>query len=402
MLALIDIILKNFPDAYISPLRRSLAKAYLQQYASMKYLQATHILPVKDFYKYHGFEILNGELVYLSSSRDDCDCECCIPQIVESEIQDACQTGLRILDVGKRIIGENGEIDFVASNRVSAPFWLYLHFGFAVKLFEDTGKYNEFLMVLQGEKEVFKTALVTCFALPFNPDCIINFESTEAAINAVCEKSVDMIMVCDDIFKMSKDFKEKFEFINRTFGDGIGRAKTINQGKKVVKTRIRGGCIVTSEHILNQQMSSMIRCLHLFIEKISIDENVLKEFQVDNINALRNGESSKLQRYFAAWIQRVLYIYNNKLQDIIDFEDEETIKKANLSSRRYRRILNILIILLKNILDWYEEKKVISGDYRILLEASCKGIIVELMKKMMNLSMNWNLISNFFSLCNVV
>lgn len=379
--SIIDTIIKSFPDCYISPIKRSLAKSYLQQYASMKYLQATHLLPVKNFYYYHGFEVIEGKLEYLSATHDDCQCEYSIPKIAESEMHDVCKTGLHILDIGKKIIGENGEIDFYSSNKISLPFWLYLHFGFSIKLFQDAGIGNELLLILQGEKESLKTSMAEALALPFNPDCILRFESTPAFIEKICELSVDMNMVCDDIFKITKDFKDKFEFIDRTFGDGIGRGKTINQGKEVVKTKVRGGCIVTSEHILNHQASSTVRCLHLFLEKTSIDEKVLKEFQNDNSNARRFEKLSKLQKYFAAWIQRVAYIYNNKLQEITNFKNDEAEKIANLSSKRYKRILKIFLILVDQIIDWYEEVGVISPDFKTNLKSNCIKIIVDVMRQ---------------------
>ena len=99
-----------------------------------------------------------------------------------------------------------------------------------------------------------------------------------------------MTMVVDDIFKKKASNMSKFEDILRTFGEGIGRAKSAGKDfKEIIRTKVQGGCIVTAEHDLDSQQSSALRYVSVPIESESIDTDALGAFQADKTYARLEG-----------------------------------------------------------------------------------------------------------------
>jgi len=192
---IIDKILKVYPDCCLNPGFGKDQKAYLKEYGMEIYALAEKEINLKEYYTFHGWHEVAGEMQYLSSSRDDCVCECFVPKIEEKSIIDAWCKGLHILDIGKTIYGGNGQVNTVESIKVSLPFFLYLHLGFCASLFQDLAQNVQFLLLLVGQSGSLKTAICKAFAEPFNTEKMLRFESTPRSIELYRDASVDMTMM---------------------------------------------------------------------------------------------------------------------------------------------------------------------------------------------------------------
>ena len=239
-------------------------------------------------------------MVYLSDSRADCKCGVCVPKVSPERMPIAWQNDLKILAIGKKVYNPDGTLDEIASLRVCLPFWLYLHVGFACKLFIDMGIKVQFLLLLIGKTGSLKNTIYETFAEPFNEGSMLRFESTSRALEIYREECIDMTMVVDDIFKKKASNMSKFEDILRAFGEGIGRAKSAGKDfKEIIRTKVQGGCIVTAEHDLDFQQSSTLRYVSVPIESESIDTETLSIFQNDKTLAKLEGRPTTVQEIFA-------------------------------------------------------------------------------------------------------
>ena len=202
---MISEITKKFPTCCVMGEGKKVAKEYLREFSAFKYAKVQDNLPKQEFFYYHGWQKIEGAMRYLSNSDENCECEVTIPKIQSEKVPE---------------IYKNGQEFFkVAEPEISVPFLLYLHLGYAAKLFDEAALPTQFLLLLVGKTGSLKTTLYKTFALPFNTDAIMRLESTARALELCRESSVDMTMVADDIFRQTKSSLKKFEQILRPFGD---------------------------------------------------------------------------------------------------------------------------------------------------------------------------------------
>ena len=346
---IVDDILHRFKETFICPESKNIAKDYLREYGAKLYRDFHQYHGVEEFFSYHGWELVNGKMVYLSNNRADCKCGITIPKIPPERMAVAWQNDLKILDIGKKVYDENGTLDEVASLKVSLPFWLYLHLSFACKLFIDAGLKVQFLMLLIGKTGSLKTTICETFAEPFNEGSMLRFESTSRALELYREECIDQTMIVDDIFKKKSSNMNKFEDILRAFGEGIGRAKSAGKDfKEIIRTKVQGGCIVTAEHDLDSQQSSTLRYVSVPIESESINTEILSIFQQDKTQARLESRPTVVQEIFAGWIS---YLESNYTQ-IINFLIKFQPPPLRLKFKRHQQIYRILCAVATLINDW--------------------------------------------------
>lgn len=362
-------ITKNFPECCVTGEARSCGKAYLREYAALLYERDKTTLPVRNFFHCHGWFHDNGRWRYISNSDENCECAVTIPKVEPKKIPEIFKTGQLMLKV--------------ASPEIFLPFFLYIHLGFAAKLFEDAGLSAQFLLLLVGKTGSLKTTFCKTFAIPFNSEAIIRIESTPRALELCRESSMDMIMVADDIFRTIARLMAKLEDLLRPYGDGIGRAKSYKAATKILKTRVRGGCIVTAESSLNQQQSSVFRTVTVMTDKTKVNLEILQKFQDDQEKAKRENRPNDVQKYFAAWIQYLEENFEKIIEKIIaagciTIKTQAKIKQFPL---RYQKICKIFLILADLILEWGTELGVISTENYENLYKDWQSIILNLLEK---------------------
>ena len=146
-------------------------------------------------------------------------------------------------------------------------------------------------------------------------------------------------MVVDDIFKKKASNMSKFEDILRTFGEGIGRAKSAGKDfKEIIRTKVQGGCIVTAEHDLDSQQSGALRYVSVPLKSESIDTDVLSTFHDDKIRARLECKLNTVQEIFAGWIS---YLESNYTQ-IVNFLMEFQPPSFQLKFKRHQQIYRVL------------------------------------------------------------
>lgn len=369
-----DEILKKYKECYICPEFKSMARDYIKEYGALIYRDKLRNSEPINFYSYHGWECVNGKMVYLSDSRSDCRCGVYVPK--NSNFQRLWTDDLDILKIGKACSDPNATP--FEKYKVSLPFWLYLHLSFACKLFLDAGIEVQFLLALIGKTGSLKTTICKTFAEPFNIGGILRFESTGRALELYRESCMDMTMIVDDIFKKNNANLSKFEDILRTFGDGIGRAKSAGKDyNDLVRTKVRGGCIVTAEHDLNPQQSSALRYISVNIEKDSIDTKVLSKYQQDQNSSKLERRPSMVQDIFGAWIAYLEEHYKSIVCWLINF----TPPNVQFTFKRYQQIYRVLCAVIIMILEQGLELGVITKtEYDSYYEQWC-DVIVELIKR---------------------
>lgn len=141
----------------------------------------------------------------------------------------------------------------------------------------------------------------------------------------------------------------KFEDILRAFGDEIGRAKSAgaNYGE-IVRTRVRGGCIVTAENTPNAQQSSALWYVVLKFYPDSIDTGVLAKFQENQRLSRRAGTPSMVQSYFACWI----YFLERNYEEVVDYLENFNPPQINWRFRRHAQVYRAFTAIASLILKW--------------------------------------------------
>ena len=354
---IVDEILRQFKETYICPESKNIARDYLREYGAIVYREFRRSHGLEEFFSYHGWERVGGKMLYLSDSRADCKCNVCVPKVPTERMTIAWLNDLHILDIGKKVYTPDGTLDEIASLKVSLPFWLYLHLSFACKLFIDAGLKVQFLLLLIGKTGSLKTTICETFAEPFNEGSMLRFESTGRALEIYREECLDQTMIVDDIFKKKASNMSKFEDILRTFGEGIGRAKSAGKDfKEIIRTKVQGGCIVTAEHDLESQQSSTLRYVSVPIESDSIDIETLSIFQHDKTLAKLETRPTLVQEIFASWISYLESNYDNIVNFLIDFQPPP----LTLKFKRHQQIYRVLCAVAALINEWGLQSKVIN------------------------------------------
>lgn len=343
---LIDNILRDFPDCCL--VGGNVVKSLLKELAAARFKYVAQNTLPKRIFEYQGWENVDGKMMYLSSARSDCICECYVPEISYKYEKEIWINGLDILNIGRSVLTDNGEIDCLRTYQVSLPFFLYLHMGFSSKLFQEAGLNLQFILVVVGKSGSLKTSTCKAFAEPFHPDGMLRLESTPRALELYRESCLDQTMIADDIFCQNGTVMAKFEDILRAFGDEIGRAKSAgaNYGE-IVRTHVRGGCIVTAENTPNAQQSSALRYVVLKFYPDSIDTDVLAKFQDNQRLCRRGGTPSIVQNYFAGWIHFLERNYEEVVSLLERFNPPPITWRFRRHSQVYKAFAAIAFLILK-------------------------------------------------------
>lgn len=375
---IISEILRRFPECYINPELKHIAPDYLKEYVATNYRDFRQNHPPNEFFAYSGWEIVNEKHVYLSDSRNDCKCGITVPKILPEEYQKIWQEDLEILNVQKKNYNPDGTLNEINSLNVILLFWLYLHLGYACKLFMDAGVKVQFILLLIGKTGSLKTSICETFAEPFNEGAMLRFESTAVALENYREECIDQNMIVDDIFKKDLESMKKRETLNRAFGDGIGRAKSTGKDyKEISRSKVRGGCIVTAEHDLKSQQSSALRYVTVKIESDSIDSSELKKFQDDKILSKFQNRYSKVQKIFGGWIDYLERNYLEIVSWLINFQAPP----LTLKFKRHQQIYRVLCATTQIIIGWGIESGAVNEQQAQEISEIWHKVIVNFMIK---------------------
>lgn len=145
-----------------------------------------------------------------------------------------------------------------------------------------------FLLFINGKTGSLKTAVSKILFTFFNADNPVipaSFKDTKTALEMRLKEYSSVPVLIDDFYstgikKEQVAMQEMLETVVRYVGDGIGKNRSNAQLKDVKGSPPSGMVVVTGEDTAGQ-MSTLLRCLILNVDKGTFDGKVLSRFQSD-------------------------------------------------------------------------------------------------------------------------
>lgn len=287
--ALYQELTKSHPEYRLSNAAKSQANGLFQQYVSEVYEISLECLPHETVYKNAGWQKSSGGWHYFSGTDENC----------RSDFH------LATVDTAKfDLVDWVGGLLEVGDYQIMLPLLLHAHLGYTLKLFEDAGYNEQYILAMIGVSGSKKTSLARVMFSLFG-DALINFTSTDRAIELELMNRQDSTMILDDLSSGSDKFLAgKFEKILRQLGDSTGRKRSISSGTEQEAVNTRCAVVLTAETDIDAlSKSSKLRTLAVCLNVDSLDSVKLKEFQDDEFNAKMTGRFSKLEQYMTCYVR---------------------------------------------------------------------------------------------------
>ena len=184
------------------------------------------------------------------------------------------------------------------------PLLIHAHLGYTLKLYEDAGYNEQYILTLIGASGSNKTSLARVLFCLFG-EVVVNFTATDRAIELDLMKRQDATLLLDDLSSGSdRILAEKFEKILRQLGDSIGRKRSINSGMEQDVVRTRCAVLLTAETDIDAlSKSSKLKTLAVNIGIDTLDSAALYMYQNDEIMAHSAGQWSKLEQYMTLYVR---------------------------------------------------------------------------------------------------
>lgn len=308
------------------------AEALFREYLSSA-LAAVGTLPIKNIYAYAGW---GEDRRYHHGGMPDCKASRILPDANKLITSTAFHEGMSILDIGDL--------------NITLPVLLQSVSGVMAKLFEDAGLPLQYLFCLVGPSGSKKTSLSKVAFCNFNVHDVINFTSTERAIELHAEECHDSVFVLDDLSSVKDKIQlNKLENFLRKFCDGAGRKKSIDGGKNLVSLYTRCSVVITAESLIEGlQQSSILRLLQVPVNKSSINNERLGFFQHDQHLARFNRQFSVMEKFISSF---VMYLESNYIE-VVTFITTYSPPCLDLEADRHTRVYRTLCTIAQVLLKW--------------------------------------------------
>ena len=326
------------------------ANSIFQQYISEVYERSYETLPHEIVYKDAGWQRNCNSWHYYSGNDENCLSNFRLA-VMEYE-------PVALIDWVSRLLE-------IADPQIMLPLFLHAHLGYTLKLFEDAGYNEQFILTLIGASGSKKTSLARVLFSLFG-DALINFTSTNRGIELDLMSRQDSSMIMDDLSSgRDKVLAMKFEQILRQLGDSTGRKRSINGGNDLDCVATRCAVVLTAETDIDAlSKSSKLRTLAVFLNHDSIDSKKLSTFQDDDLYAKRSGQFSKLEQYMTLYV-KFLEAHYSPCVEIVIAPELDT--KKDFSFARQATIFKMLVVQAELILLFWETCGFINGDENIAL-----------------------------------
>lgn len=308
-----------------------------REYLSAVYQRKKNFLKINNFYEYSGWINDDNSVRYISGSDENCNSKRKIAYLKNINLQNIFASAWRILSLS-------------ADKQVVLPLFLQMHIGYTAKLFEDAGLPVQYVFNIIGATGSKKTAVAKILYCLFDMTDGINFTATDRAIEIYAEKCHDATVLLDDLYSVKeKSVLDKMHRFLRIYADGIGRVRSINAGKDIERTDTRYAVVVTAESMLDGlQQSAKLRNLVVHVRKDTFNNDVLRQFQIEEKEATFEGKPNFLEIYVSAYIRFLESNYSQIVKEMINFQPPE----MNLKFARHNTIYKILSFQAKLILDF--------------------------------------------------
>ncbi|MBR0287827.1 MAG: hypothetical protein IJQ82_02490, partial [Selenomonadaceae bacterium] len=319
MSLLMQRIEKSFPEYRLYPDSRQQGVLF-RQYVSEVYEKTAVTLPVDLVYQESGWHLTPLNVPHYYSGNDTVNCLSSfrLANQLNFTPQELVEWAIGVLSIGPM--------------EVMLPLLIHAHLGYTLKLYEDAGYNEQYILSLIGASGSKKTSLARVLFCLFG-EVMVNFMSTDRAIELDLMKRQDSTLLLDDLSSGSDKFLAgKFEKILRQLGDSIGRKRSINGGMEqdVVKTRC--AVLLTAETDIDAlSKSSKLRTLAVNIGVNTLDSAALYRYQQDEIIAHSAGQWSKLEQYMTLYVQFLEGNYSQIVQNLAIARSEPVSREFSFS-----------------------------------------------------------------------
>jgi hypothetical protein len=214
--------------------------------------------------------------------------------------------------------------------------------GLLRQLFEDSGNPPRFLVWMVAETGSYKTTLAKEFSIIFNRtknELTASFKDTAASLEVKASEYKDSVLIADDFYPATSSLERRNLFLAadhliRLFGDNISKARMNSRMEKQKEYKPNGVCLVSAEDT-HGSTSSRSRCLHLYLDKNSVDLETLSFCQ-------------DRPKHFSTFIFNFLkYISANYESYVKDIKKRvKNYRKEFRNSFKHGRLLDSYILLL--------------------------------------------------------
>ena len=300
--ALYQELTKKNPEYRIYDDSRSRANSLFKEYVSEIYEISQNVLEHETIYKNAGWQMSSRGWHYYSGNDDNCQSNFRLA-VVDTEPFSLIEWVGGLLEIG--------------DSQIMLPLLLHAHLGYTLKLFEEAGYNEQYILAMIGASGSKKTSLARVMFSLFG-NALINFTSTDRAIELELMSRQDSTMILDDLSSGSDKFLAgKFEKILRQLGDSTGRKRSVNGGTEQDFVKTRCAVVLTAETDIDAlSKSSKLRTLAVYLNINSLDSAKLKEFQDDELNAKMSGGFSKLEQYMTCYVRFLETHYQQMVEEL--------------------------------------------------------------------------------------
>ena len=302
--SLMQRIEKSFPEYRLYPDSRQQSVLF-RQYVSEVYERTANSLPIDLVYRESGWHLTPQNVPHYYSGTDlgKCLSNFCLANQFTFTSQELVEWAIGVLSIG--------------SAEVMVPLLIHAHLGYTLKLFEDAGYNEQYILTLIGASGSKKTSLARVLFCLFG-EVVVNFMATDRAIELDLMKRQDATLLLDDLSSGSdRILAGKFEKILRQLGDSIGRKRSINGGTEQDVVRTRCAVLLTAETDIDAlSKSSKLRTLAVNIGIETLDSAALYMYQNDEIMAHSAGQWSKLEQYMTLYVRFLEGNYGQIVQNL--------------------------------------------------------------------------------------
>ncbi len=266
----------------------------------------------------------------------------------------------------------------LSDEEIMLPLIIHAHLGYTLKLFEEAGYREQFILTIIGSSGSKKTSLARVLYCLFGND-LGNFTFTDRAIELEIIEHQDSTLVIDDMTS-GRDPKQAstFERILRQLGDSTGRKKSTNGGSQLERNLTRCAVVITAESDIDALgKSSKLRTLAVHLNTNSIDSYKLLEYQRDELFAKQANKFNRLELYIGSYIH---FLENNYSQAVSDIMNRKLSHADNFHFARQETIFKVLTSQAELILTFWETYSAITPEEHIKTYLRWESILREVMQ----------------------
>lgn len=283
-------------------------ESYFSEYLSAILEEKEDSLPVEDIVETAGWHMVNNKMHYYSTADKN------------------CKSGRKLanLDMENHMAVFCGgwEILSIADPLISVPLFLMAHAGYVYQLLRDANIPVQFVFDIVGVTGSRKTSVAKVLYQLFQQNNLFNFMATDRAMEVVTEENRDAMVILDDLSNTAnKAHVSKFEKFLRQIGDQEGRRRTTDGGQHLNVVDTQCAVVMTAEtYIYDMETSSKLRNIAVFLDKDTIQNDILTRYQKNQYRAIHNKEPSIMDKYMTLFIRFVEENYESLVEELIAYE----------------------------------------------------------------------------------